>query len=365
MRAADVDRPSVASDAQLRLYLSAVLVVVAVTTALLYAVGGGGEPEVSPLGNREGNTLVSFGDEVIVWGGFDVAEDGVRTLQSSGARWDGERRSWTSMAPSPLSPRWDATGFVFEDEVFVMGGFQATDSAVYTPASDTWRVLESAVPLPSNGWDTSAVWTGTELLYWHSPSDQVWTYSPATDEWSAIDGTGIAIRNLGSLVPTDLGVFAVSDRPPTEAPVLSAALLAPGATAWEALAAVDFASDVGPGLPSSQGVIWAAGRLFVWAASGADSPAFVFNAETRSWEEFAAPAPLRSCEFALSGVSVGSTVVARSDCLAAATLDTETLTWAPTDDFPNLFDRPMIEHQGRVVGLGEDSTMWEWWPPKP
>jgi len=354
---------SVRSVALIPASLFAVIAIVFLATVVAVTGCSNDDVSVSPLGEREGNTLLSFGDEVVLWGGFEIGEDGSRSIQNSGARWDDNWNTWRPMSPSPLSPRWDATGFVHGEEVYFVGGFQATDSAAYAPRTDTWRLLSSEMPLPSNGWDTSTAWTGTQLVYWHSPSDQVWIYAPETDEWTAIDPTGIKVRNLGSLVATDFGVVAVSDRPPTEEPLLDAALLAPGATTWTSLPSVRFSSATGPGLPSSQSVVWAGGLLLAWAASGADSPAFAYNPATNVWEEFAAPGPLRSCEFALTSISVGSTVIALSDCLEAATLNAATLTWAPLEDFPNLLGRPMIEHKGRVVGLSEDSTMWEWTPP--
>lgn len=104
---------------------------------------GGGAPTGSTTG---GHVMVWTGEEVLIWGGTDLAGQPV----ARGLRFS-EADGWSSMAFGPLGPRANAGGawcnitqgmVVFGgDSVGQPGDRYLADGAIYDPRSDTWSTL--------------------------------------------------------------------------------------------------------------------------------------------------------------------------------------------------------------------------------
>lgn len=151
-----------------------------------------------------GTTALWTGQETIFWGATDFY-----TSTERAAAFDGE---WRPVAPSPLDPRshsvvvWSGDGEQVEhdDAMYVWGGWvsdgnggvaPAQDGAVYSPATDTWRVL---APLPEAIHLAGPVggWVDGELIVFGAnpnagpdggePDVLGAAYRPDTDTWRLI-----------------------------------------------------------------------------------------------------------------------------------------------------------------------------------
>ncbi len=143
---------------------------------------------------RTGAALVAFESDAVeglfVFGG----DDGDAALGDAhilvGGSWS---MASTSGAPSP---RDDTSAVWTGSEVLVWGGLGPNplgDGAAYDPATDRWH------PLPTEGAPTSrgrhaAVWTGSEMIVWGGMSDRALAdgaaYDPAADRWRPVTSIG-------------------------------------------------------------------------------------------------------------------------------------------------------------------------------
>ena len=101
----------------------------------------------TPTG-RDSHTAVWTGDEMIVWGGFDIH------AAATGGRYNPITDSWagtnTTNAPSA---RWQHTAVWTGSEMIVWGGFGSewfNSGGRYNPSTDTWAVT-STTNAPSPG----------------------------------------------------------------------------------------------------------------------------------------------------------------------------------------------------------------------
>lgn len=161
-----------------------------------------------------GHTAVWTGDEMIVWGGSDDYESEgtngcVTSFIADGAAYDPAKDSWRVLASSPLDPRgWHSAVWTGE-EMVVWGGATGvdcdyaypSDGAAYDPASDSWRPIASS-PL-SGRVETSAVWTGEEMIVWggstHGRSvtlDDGARFDASSGEWTLLPPAPINSRAL-------------------------------------------------------------------------------------------------------------------------------------------------------------------------
>lgn len=165
----------------------------------------------SPLGQRSGHVAVWTGNQMIVWGGVDPSGESTRGL-SSGAAYDRASRSWKTIAPSSLEPRFDAEAVWTGSEMLVWGGRAVaasgdgrylSDGAAYSPVEDKWRSISTA-PIPSggptNGSGGAAVWTGDALVGWNG--EQLAFYEPESDQWRVAASPPLQPRDGASLVWT-------------------------------------------------------------------------------------------------------------------------------------------------------------------
>lgn len=173
--------------------------------AILDAETGQWEPITSsPLTPRAYAHSVWTGDELLIWGGRgDTSTGGL----VDGAAWDPGSGEWRVLPPAPGGSRpIDSTAVWTGDEMILWGGIGLSDGAAgptgiaYSPSADSWRVTADAPGPARRG--HAAVWTGTEMVVFGGavePDDaaaasDALLYDPATDTWRVVPGPAIERR---------------------------------------------------------------------------------------------------------------------------------------------------------------------------
>jgi hypothetical protein len=155
------------------------------------------------------------GEEMIAWGG--CGDDYCKTSFSDGAAYNPETDSWRMIAGSPLVGRIHHMTVWSGSEMLVLGGRQSNRTgAAYSPSSDSWRVIPDApfrisYERPDSSWRrdvVSGVLVGDQLVVWSPETDEITSYSPATDEWAALPSTGLLV-DLGVLRWTGEELYAL------------------------------------------------------------------------------------------------------------------------------------------------------------
>jgi len=142
---------------------------------------------------------------MIVWGGCTGAPP-CSSYLADGASYDPASGSWTTLPPSPLSARGNATAVWTGSEMIVWGGNGALgslgDGARYEPSSRTWTMLPSA-SAPSARRDHVGLWTGASFVVFggrdSTPLNTGAIYTP-TSGWKPMK------------VPTDVELPPMSSR---------------------------------------------------------------------------------------------------------------------------------------------------------
>ncbi len=149
----------------------------------------------APIPGRHSHTVTWTGEEVIVWGGIETAEDGSTSMPADGAAYDPATDTWRPISEAPIRGRIGHTAVWTGDQLIIFGGRRGDrlrgDGAAYFPTTDTWRqipTLESGLRRRSH----HAFWTGKQMLIWSGigPSgsrywrdDVMLAYDPSTDDW--------------------------------------------------------------------------------------------------------------------------------------------------------------------------------------
>lgn len=156
---------------------------------------------------RAGQTAVSFGNEVILWGG--CCGPAGRGSKAPGAIYDLARDRWTPLEPGPLGNRSFHTAVWTGKEMILWGGLTGSvgtvgrarevraDGAAYDRRSDSWRAIAPA-PLSPRIYHV-AVWTGKEMIVWggsrplRGERERLLydgaAYDPESDSWRALAPT--------------------------------------------------------------------------------------------------------------------------------------------------------------------------------
>lgn len=150
----------------------------------------------SPLSGRRGHTAVWTGAEMIVWGGR--ASGGP---DKNGAAYDPRVDRWRSLPAAPLDARHGHVAVWSGSEMIVVGGRNQrsgavfSDGAAYDPKRDQWRRLPSAPFEARLGDQSTAVWTGDEMILWGGDVGAAGAaYSPSTDRWRILPSSGLTAR---------------------------------------------------------------------------------------------------------------------------------------------------------------------------
>ena len=145
---------------------------------------------------REFHTAVWTGAEMIVWGGRDINDPGTELL---GGRYDPATDTWSAVSTTGApSQRYEHTAVWTGTEMIVWGGHvldpqgSVTNSGGrYDPASNTWT-LTTAQHAPQARSGHTAVWTGSQMIVWGGFGQQFpdilnsgSRYDPASNSWTA------------------------------------------------------------------------------------------------------------------------------------------------------------------------------------
>jgi hypothetical protein len=225
--------------------------------------------------------------------------------------------SWTEVTPCPVA-RFEASGVVVNDELWVMGGFLSTKLDVtkrvdiYDPNTDRWRLgpelqgAETHAGVVSVGNDFVMVSGFSGNVHARTTTAGVWHWSAANAAWTpgpdlptpraavfaALIGTVVhAAGGLGPNGNTDSGEHLVWD-------------LA-GAAAWTPAAPLSNARNHGGGAASGGLFFTVAGRHGWDEVAGHDPALDAFDPATDSWST-RAPMPTARSE-------IGAATVALSD----------------------------------------------------
>jgi N-acetylneuraminic acid mutarotase len=141
---------------------------------------------------RDECPMIWTGSEVILWGG--LALNNAATLDTGGA-YDPATDSWRTISqsqnPSPRryhSAVWTGSEMLFWGGLGV-SGYTFNDGGRYNPATDEWSALAGANP-PSPRAGHVAIWTGTEMIIWGGTTDtneRLNTgahYDPVAQQWT-------------------------------------------------------------------------------------------------------------------------------------------------------------------------------------
>jgi hypothetical protein len=255
-----------------------------------------------PVG-REGPTSVWTGEEMIVWGGYWQA--GLQLHhESSGGRYSPSSDSWLPASTQPNAPEnfanstaaWTGTEMIVWGGEGWEGSFHGSNTgARYTPSSDSWASTSTAVNCPNERFGHSAVWTGTALIVWggSDPSNSFSTggrYDPVTDTWLATS-TGAncptgRYDHTAVWTGTEMVIWGGRWFDEYDHYENSGGCYAPATNSW-------MATSTGLGCPigrSSPTGIWTGTEMIVWGGYWYDTSYHYektggrFNPSSNSWE---------------------------------------------------------------------------------
>jgi hypothetical protein len=216
--------------------------------------------------------------------------------------------------------------------MLVVGGVDERDGARYDPVSDSWMLIaESPIPTgpavgaPSEG-TVGSVWTGSELVIWHVPSDQLASYRPETDEWSLLPATGL--QGIGALRWDGEAVYAFGTKTKSYPDdVAEARRLSDGR--WQSLSSAEFSTEteIVSAVPTL--TAWAGDRFLAWTGAGSEGKSLSLQPGHPAWNE-TDPIPLPPCDGQGEPVQRAGQVFAFGWCgPSAATFDHAKEAWEP------------------------------------
>jgi hypothetical protein len=238
----------------------------------------------APLFPRVYHSAVWTGDQMLVWGGGVIAEQGEETgtqlipagtLFDDGAAYDPVVDRWTRLPDSPLKARSGQVAIWTGKEMILWGGagigetnIAFNDGAAYDPARRRWRPLAEA-PLPP-GTAYTGVWTGKRMLVYGGPRGRAAAYDPAADEWRRLSRPPFASLVLPFSTWTGRvmlvwGGEGTSSGDLDRARAIGAAY-DPALDRWTVLPSAPGATGLG------QTVVWTGREMLVWGGLSGQGP---------------------------------------------------------------------------------------------
>lgn len=214
-----------------------------------------------PGDNRTFASVVWTGEELIVWGGEGASDT---DLLNTGAAFDPIDGEWRTLPPAPIARRsGHAAVWTGEEMIVCCGGVDPMGSiAAYSPATDSWRVLEAQSELETVKYP-AAVWTGERMVVVggvaEGSQDGALQYDPAADRWQGMSELSpVTIERLPDAVWTGHEVLVVprefTDDPP--------AAFNPATGMWRSL------PDPPPSLAIDRpSAVWTGSDLLLWGVS--------------------------------------------------------------------------------------------------
>jgi len=286
---------------------------------------------------RDGHTAVWTGTEVIIWGGYQDAQQTSYGFLSAGPTNTGSSynpvtNSWnqTSISGAPIE-RYGHTAIWTGTKMLVWGGkilgsnsFTKT-GGLYNPASFTWSSLsssnESGAPTPR--WQHTAVWTGTEMIVWGGLEDDGGTktnsgarYNPSTDTWNALPTDGAPSARSGHTAiwtGSEMIIWGGNGR--------TGGKYNPSTNTWTSLA--------NENTPFGKGhtTVWTGSKMIVWGGAESDGITLTYSNSGAEYD------PITN---AWTPISISSTPSARSSHTAIWT-GTSMLIWGGGNQATGVF----------------------------
>ena len=235
--------------------------------------------------------VVWTGAEMIAWGGASDA-NGIQTL-SDGGRFNPALNTWSTMrslgAPSARrshSAVWTGT------EMIVWGGYDSApnglgDGARYNPMADAWATLPTGGPSARAG--ATGVWTGSEAIFWGGVNGSTalgtgGRYSPSANSWTAVNPSGPSPRYNHTAVWTGDRMIIWGGKDASSGVFADGMLYQPGADAWTPVTAT--ASPVQRHVHTA---VWTGSEMIVWGGLSSNAVGSVvatggrYNPLANSW----------------------------------------------------------------------------------
>lgn len=219
---------------------------------------------------RTDHVAVWTGTEMIVWGGQTGGEE-----LGDGAAYDPSTDTWRALSNTGAPSRRRAALAVWTgSRMIVWSGYERTagwlnDGGIYDPATNTWAPIGGGMGAPDGRTRSTAVFTGTEMLFWSG-----WTgagrsstgaaFSVGSMPWDLLPDPGIAARRFHGAVWTG-SRFVIWGGDSTVAKLSSGARYDRAADSWAAI--------TGTGAPSARTqhamvYVPSAARVVVWGGLG-------------------------------------------------------------------------------------------------
>lgn len=238
----------------------------------------------APMWGRTGHSAVWTGEEMVIWAGG--GEEGDHQSEwLIGGRYRPSTDAWTLMTTNGVPVgRGQASAVWTGSEVLFWGGSNEfvpgllNDGGAYDPAADTWRPIATA-GAPTPRFLHTALWTGSEMLVWggldetstiSADADTGGRYDPTTDTWAPMaKGRLVGRREHGAVwTGSEMLIWGGASGDTLDG---DGARYQPAEDQWALL------SNVGAPSPRQRHVaVWTGARMLVWG--GWASPGAPFQA---------------------------------------------------------------------------------------
>lgn len=233
---------------------------------------------------RSGHVAVWTGSQMIVAGGFAYFPDfNTFGYTDTGGRYDPITNTWLPIATGAPATI-DSTAVWTGTEMIVWGGGSASGKA-YNPSTDTWRSLPTA-NAPMSASQHTAIWTGTEMIVWGGLNTKGSflssgaRYDPVADKWTPISfDNAPSARRSHTAVWTGAEMIVWGGLSGTGQSLPSGGRYNPTTDTWMPMS--------NAGAPSARwghGAVWTGTQMIVWGEEfGRSNTGGRYTPATDSW----------------------------------------------------------------------------------
>lgn len=207
--------------------------------------------------------------------------------------------SWIQLSNDgfQLGARGDSSAIWTGTEMIVWGGWPTeTDDrggAAYDPSAHTWRSLPQS-PI-EEAYGHEAVWTGREMIVWGGVTSSGFTgggaaYDPKSDTWRTIADSPLSARSAHSAIWTGSEMIILGGYDPTPKALTTVAAYEPETDRWRAMAdspvlggLVEFGEGQSAVWTGSHIVVYGADELAVFAEEVPGAVAAVYQPADDAW----------------------------------------------------------------------------------
>ncbi|NOY94537.1 MAG: hypothetical protein GXP55_25450 [Deltaproteobacteria bacterium] len=222
-----------------------------------------------------------------------VPVDGGQDADTPAPDCSGLTSGWvaTSVVDAP-GPRLDSTAIWTGTEMIIWGGWQGralNDGRRFDPVANAWSYMTNG-GAPSARTQHGALWTGTEMIIWGGAGDDGAlgdgaAYNPATNTWRPVSATGApSPRSRFAMVWTGSEMIVWGGDGGSGARALGdGAIYDPSSDRWRPMSTAG-----APAARSTSEHVWTGSELIIWAGRGptaglGSADGAVYNVATDSW----------------------------------------------------------------------------------